>query len=84
VAQPDNFGAIGTGVVPEIDDIRQIHRLIRRTLGAVGEAVPVVYGGSVVPNNAAEILSEPEVDGALVGGASLNAEGFWAICEKAR
>ncbi|MDD5586723.1 MAG: triose-phosphate isomerase [Alphaproteobacteria bacterium] len=76
--------AIGTGAVPEIDDIRQIHRLIRRTLGTVGEVVPVLYGGSVAPNNAGAILEEPEVDGALVGGASLNSDGFWAICEKCR
>jgi len=76
--------AIGSGTTPEIDDIRQIHRLIRRTLGAAGEAVPVLYGGSVAPANAAEILSEVEVDGALVGGASLSSDGFWQICEKAR
>ncbi len=49
--------AIGSGQVPEIDDIRQVHRLIRRTLGAVGEAVPVIYGGSVAPSNAAAILA---------------------------
>jgi triosephosphate isomerase (TIM) len=76
--------AIGTGQVPEIDDIRQVHRLIRRTLGAVGEAITVLYGGSVSPGNAAALMAEPEIDGALVGGASLNAEGFWQICEKCR
>lgn len=76
--------AIGAGEVPEIDDIRQVHRLVRRTLGAVGEAVPVIYGGSVAPNNAAAILGEPEVDGVLVGSASLSSEGFWSIAEKAR
>lgn len=76
--------AIGAGTIPELDEIRQMHRLIRRTLGSVGEAVPVLYGGSVAPNNAAEILGEQEVDGVLVGGASLNSDGFWAIAEKAR
>lgn len=76
--------AIGTGRVPEIEDIRQVHRLIRRTLGAVGEAVNVLYGGSVTPSNAAALMAEPEIDGALIGGASLNAEGFWQICEKCR
>jgi len=76
--------AIGSGMVPETDEIRQVHRLIRRTLGAVGEAVTVLYGGSVTSGNAAELMAEPEIDGALVGGASLNAEGFWSICEKCR
>jgi triosephosphate isomerase len=76
--------AIGSGTIPEIDDICQTHRLIRRTLGAVGEAVPVIYGGSVTPGNAAEILAEQEIDGVLVGGASLSSDGFWAIAEKAR
>ncbi len=76
--------AIGSGEVPEIDDIRVVHRLIRRTLGAVGEAVQVLYGGSVAPNNAGLILNEQEVDGVLVGSASLNSDGFWSIAEKAR
>lgn len=76
--------AIGSGTVPEPEDVRQVHRLIRRTLGSAGEAVPVLYGGSVTPHNADSILGEPEVDGVLVGGASLNSDGFWAIAEKAR
>jgi triosephosphate isomerase (TIM) len=76
--------AIGSGATPELDDIRQIHQLIRRALGAAGEAVPVIYGGSVAPNNAEEILSEQEIDGVLVGGASLSSDGFWAIAEKSR
>jgi triosephosphate isomerase len=76
--------AIGSGEIPEIDDIRQVHKLIRRTLGAVGEIVPVIYGGSVAPDNAEPILNEPEVDGVLVGSASLNSDGFWAIGEKCR
>jgi triosephosphate isomerase len=46
---------------------------------AAGAAVRILYGGSVKPGNAAELLSVPDVDGALVGGASLQAEDFWAI-----
>jgi triosephosphate isomerase len=76
--------AVGSGEVPSIDEIRSIHQLIRRSLGTMGEAVQVIYGGSVVPSNASEILQPPEIDGVLVGGASLNSEGFWAIAERAR
>lgn len=75
--------AIGSGTIPEVEDIRAINRLIRRTLGVVGESVPVLYGGSVSSNNAAELLAEQEIDGVLVGGASLSSDGFWAIAEKA-
>lgn len=76
--------AIGSGETPTVDAIRQINKLIRRTLGAVGEAVPVLYGGSVSTANAAAILADPEVDGVLVGAASLSSDGFWAIAEKAK
>lgn len=76
--------AVGTGETPTPEEIRSIHRLIRRSLGATGEVVQVVYGGSVVPSNAESILSDPDVDGVLVGSASLNSDGFWAIAEKAR
>ena len=76
--------AIGSGEVPDLDEIVAIHRLIRKTLGATGEIVQVLYGGSVAPNNAADFLEEKEIDGVLVGGASLNSDGFWAIAEKAR
>lgn len=76
--------AIGSGEVPTVDQISKIHRLIRRSLGPGGEVVQVLYGGSVVPNNAAELLESPEIDGVLVGGASLNSDGFWAIAERAR
>lgn len=74
--------AIGTGVVPSLDDIREVHRLIRETLGVYGDAVRILYGGSVTPGNAATLLADSEIDGALVGGASLNADGFWAIGKK--
>jgi triosephosphate isomerase len=76
--------AIGSGEVPAIEDIEAVHRLIRRSLGATGEIVPVIYGGSVTAGNAEELFSCPEVDGALVGGASLNSDGFWTIAEKMR
>jgi triosephosphate isomerase len=76
--------AIGTGRTPTSVDIAEVHAHIRALLTtALGEAaagqVRVLYGGSVKPGNAAEILAVANVDGALVGGASLKAEDFWAI-----
>jgi triosephosphate isomerase (TIM) len=70
--------AIGTGLVPTNADILEIHRAIRRDIPA---DTRILYGGSVNPKNAAEILALSEVDGALVGGASLKAEDFWAIAQ---
>jgi triosephosphate isomerase len=72
--------AIGTGLTPMIADITQMHAAIR---GHIPVATRILYGGSVNPKNAAEILALSEVDGALVGGASLKAEDFWAIAEAA-
>ncbi|MFL5298240.1 MAG: triose-phosphate isomerase [Phenylobacterium sp.] len=75
--------AIGTGLTPTTAEIEEMHRAIRGTLsemfGPAGEAVPILYGGSVKPGNAAEILHIDQVGGALVGGASLKAEDFLAI-----
>ncbi|OCC23209.1 triose-phosphate isomerase [Croceicoccus estronivorus] len=75
--------AIGTGRVPSLEDIEAMHRAIRErlvaTYGEEGAEVRILYGGSVKPDNAAEILNVPEVDGALVGGASLTAESFYGI-----
>ena len=75
--------AIGTGLTPTTPEIEEVHGAIRRTLnemfGAAAGAVPILYGGSVKPGNAAEILHASEVGGALVGGASLKAEDFLAI-----
>jgi triosephosphate isomerase len=75
--------AIGTGLTPTTSQIEEIHRAIRATLtdvfGPAGARVPILYGGSVKPANAAEILNADEVGGALVGGASLKAEDFLAI-----
>jgi triosephosphate isomerase (TIM) len=74
--------AIGTGLVPTLDEIAQMHAVIRSFLdGRYGgaEHVRILYGGSVKPDNCAPILSVPNVDGALVGGASLKASDFLAI-----
>jgi triosephosphate isomerase len=75
--------AIGTGLTPTTPDIEEMHRAIRATLsdmfGADAARVPILYGGSVKPSNAAEILHADQVGGALVGGASLKAEDFLGI-----
>jgi triosephosphate isomerase len=79
--------AIGTGLTPTIAEIEEVHLAIRATLrelfGAAGDKAPILYGGSVKPGNAAEILHAREVGGALVGGASLKAEDFLAIVRAA-
>jgi triosephosphate isomerase len=79
--------AIGTGRTATPADVVEVHTEIRRLLvGLVGEgaqSVRILYGGSVKPDNAAELLSQANVDGALVGGASLKAEDFWAIAQSA-
>jgi triosephosphate isomerase (TIM) len=77
--------AIGTGVTATPQDAAAMHRAVRERLAAAfgaeaADAVPVLYGGSVKPDNAAELMSQPGVDGVLVGGASLDARGFAAIC----
>lgn len=73
--------AIGTGRTPTMVDIAEVHASIRARLGSRGAGgVRILYGGSVKPDNAKEILALGDVDGALVGGASLNADDFWAIC----
>ena len=75
--------AIGTGRTPTVEDVGAMHKAIRKRLGLIyGEAgaqVRILYGGSVKPDNAAELLAAKEVGGALVGGASLTAEGFLGI-----
>ena len=70
--------AIGTGKTATPDIAQDAHALIKSVLD-----VPVLYGGSVKPENAAELMAEPDVDGALVGGASLEVESFARICEAA-
>jgi triosephosphate isomerase (TIM) len=71
--------AIGTGRTATPEMAQQAHAFIKSLLDA-----PVLYGGSVKPDNAAELLAQPDVDGALVGGASLDVDSFRAICEAAR
>jgi triosephosphate isomerase len=79
--------AIGTGLTPTIAQIEEMHAAIRDTLtrmfGPAGASPPILYGGSVKPGNAHEILHASEVGGALVGGASLKAEDFLAIVKAA-
>jgi triosephosphate isomerase len=70
--------AIGTGRTATPEQVRDAHAFIKSLLD-----VPVLYGGSVKPDNAEELLSEEGVDGALVGGASLEVESFTAICQAA-
>ena len=79
--------AIGTGRTPTEDDILAMHARIRQVLremaGEAGAALRILYGGSVKPSNARSILMLANVDGALVGGASLKAEDFLAIAQAA-
>lgn len=78
--------AIGTGRTASADDIAEIHLLIRNALEARfadGAAFRILYGGSVKPANAAEIFAVANVDGGLIGGASLKSGDFLAICEAA-
>jgi triosephosphate isomerase len=80
--------AIGTGRVATLDQIAEVHRLVRDRLSArfgaeAAGRIRIQYGGSVTPQNAAEILALEEVDGALVGGASLDAAKFLAVVRAA-
>jgi|SRR5581483_4324085 len=75
--------AIGTGLTPTPADVAEVHRFIRERAvaryGEVGQGIRILYGGSVKPANAGELLRVDDVDGALVGGASLKADDFLAI-----
>ena len=77
--------AIGTGRTPSADDVAEVHALIRKELqgllGDTADAMRILYGGSVKPSNAEELMAVANVDGALVGGASLKAADFWGIIE---
>jgi triosephosphate isomerase (TIM) len=80
--------AIGTGETASPDDAAAMHaavraRLVSRFGEAAGEAIPILYGGSVKPDNAEQLLAAAGVDGVLVGGASLDPEGFALICAAA-
>jgi len=70
--------AVGTGRPATPEQAEQAHQLVKSLLD-----VPVLYGGSVTPENAPDLLAQPNVDGALVGGASLHVESFAAICKAA-
>jgi len=76
--------AIGTGETASPEQAQDMHAFIRQTLAdkydaATADNIPILYGGSVKPNNAKEIFSKPDVDGGLIGGAALKAEDFFAI-----
>lgn len=75
--------AIGTGLTPTVDDVEKAHAFMRSELtarfGAEGKKVRILYGGSVKPSNARELMGVANVDGALIGGASLKAADFLAI-----
>lgn len=79
--------AIGTGKTAEASDAQEVHQALRARLrdrhGEAADAIRILYGGSVKPANAAELLAEADIDGALVGGASLEAETFAPIVEAA-
>ena len=80
--------AIGSGATPTCDEVEAMHGAIRQALGDVvgreaADTTRLLYGGSVKPSNAAELLHTPGVDGALVGGASLKAADFLAIVRAA-
>ena len=76
--------AIGTGVTASPEQAQDVHAFIRQRLAAkdagVAEGVQILYGGSVKPDNAVELFAKPDIDGGLIGGASLDAAGFLSIC----
>jgi len=80
--------AIGSGKIPTLEQVSAMHGFIReelmRQFGDAGRPIPILYGGSVKPYNAAELLAVPEVGGALVGGSSLWPAEFLAIAGAAR
>ncbi|TVP58933.1 MAG: triose-phosphate isomerase [Halomonadaceae bacterium] len=75
--------AIGTGVSASAEDAQAVHRHIRVTLAALGapaQEMAVIYGGSVKPETAKQLFAQPDIDGGLIGGASLDANSFASIC----
>ncbi|MFV0297505.1 MAG: triose-phosphate isomerase [Hyphomicrobiaceae bacterium] len=77
--------AIGTGLTPTADDVAEVHQMMRQALdkrfGGEGASMRLLYGGSVKPSNARELMAVANVDGALVGGASLKADDFLGIID---
>lgn len=79
--------AIGTGRTATADDAQSMHQALRAKLSGLGfpsDGMSLLYGGSVKPDNAAALFAQPDIDGGLIGGASLNAEQFIAICQAAK
>jgi triosephosphate isomerase len=79
--------AIGTGKTASPEQAQEVHKFIRSMIAgkdaAVAEKVQILYGGSMNAGNAAELLAQPDIDGGLIGGASLKAEDFLTICRAA-
>jgi triosephosphate isomerase len=75
--------AVGTGVTASPEQASEVHCFIREQLGAEADKIRILYGGSVKAHNAAELFAKPDIDGALLGGASLNPEEFVSICKTA-
>jgi triosephosphate isomerase len=73
--------AIGTGRNATPDQVQSVHAFLRGRLGRVGQDISLLYGGSVKPSNARELFAMPDVDGGLIGGASLTIEDFEPICK---
>ena len=75
--------AIGSGLTPTVEQVEEVHTALRKALvrrfGDDGAKMRILYGGSVKPSNAAELMDVPNVNGALVGGASLTAKDFYGI-----
>ena len=79
--------AIGTGKTATPDQAQEVHAFIRGKIAAldagVAEGLRILYGGSMNPGNAAELIAQPDIDGGLIGGASLKADDFLTICKAA-
>lgn len=79
--------AIGTGMTASPEQAQDVHAFIRSRVAAkdaaVAEGLQILYGGSMKPDNAGELIAKPDIDGGLIGGASLKAEDFLAICTAA-
>jgi len=79
--------AIGTGKTAQPQQAQEMHAFVRQwlksRLGDLGQTIPILYGGSVTPDNARALLQQPDINGALVGGASLKVESFLAIIQQA-
>ena len=80
--------AIGTGLTATPEQAQEVHEFIRKLIGQmydeeIAEEIRILYGGSVKPDNAAELMSQKDIDGSLVGGASMKADDFLAIIQAA-